>query len=136
MEDLKRFFEQDQFAAHTGIELLEAAPGYAKARMSVEKKHLNALKTAQGGALFTLADFAFAVASNAHGTAVVAINASISFMKAVTHGNVTAEAKEIATSARIATYTVTVTDDEGDVVAIFQGLGYKKKTPLDFSSAG
>jgi len=136
MEAIKRFFTQDKFAAHSGIELLEVAPGYAKTRMRVDSRHLNALNTVQGGALFTLADFAFAAASNAHGTAAVALNVTISFVKAVTAGVVTAEAKEMAASARTAHYTINITNDQGELVGIFQGTVYRKKTPLDFSAAG
>ena len=131
MENLKRFFKKDNFAANSGIELLEVSPGYAKARMDIEEKHLNALKTVQGGALFTLADLAFAAASNAYGTVAVAINANISFVKAATKGTLTAEAKETSINPKIATYTVNITDDEGDLVAIFQGMGYRKKISLD-----
>jgi acyl-CoA thioesterase len=133
MENLKRFFKKDNFAANSGIELLEVSPGYAKARMDIGEKHLNALKTVQGGALFTLADLAFAAASNAYGTATVAINVNISFVKAATKGTLTAEAKETSISPKIATYNVNITDDDGDIVAIFQGMGYRKKTSLDLS---
>jgi acyl-CoA thioesterase len=133
MDQMKRFFAQDEFAAHSGIELIDVAPGYAKARMRIDKRHLNALKTVQGGALFTLADFAFAAASNAHGSAAVAVNVNISFVKAVTQGVVTAEAKEMAAGARIANYTVNITDEHGRLVAIFQGTAYRKQTPLDFT---
>jgi acyl-CoA thioesterase len=135
MEDLKRYLEQDAFAEHSGMELVEIRPGYAKTRMRVGKKHLNALRTVQGGAVFTLADFAFAAASNSHGSAVVALNVSISFVKAVTEGVLTAEAKEMAASARIANYTVNVTDEHGHLVAIFQGTGYRKRTPLGPAAA-
>ena len=134
MDEIKRFFTQDKFAAHSGVELLEVAPGYAKARMRVDNRHLNALKTVQGGALFTLADFAFAAASNSHGSAAVALNVTISFVKAVTAGVVTAEAKEMAASARIAHYTVNITDDQGELVGIFQGTAYRKRTPLDLGN--
>ncbi|HWR25087.1 MAG TPA: PaaI family thioesterase [Methanosarcina sp.] len=134
MEDVKRFFKKDNFAANSGIELLEVSPGYAKARMKIEEKHLNALRTVQGGALFTLADLAFAAASNAYGNAVVAINVNISFVKAETSGTLTAEAKETSISPKIATYSVNITDDDGDLVAIFQGMGYRKKALLDFTS--
>ena len=79
MEISNDIFKKDNFAANSGIELLEVSPGYAKARTNIEEKHLNALKTVQGGALFTLADLAFAAASNAYGSATVAINANISF---------------------------------------------------------
>src|SRR5665647_289328 len=135
MENLKRFFKKDNFAANSGIELLEVSPGYAKARMDIGEKHLNALKTVQGGALFTLADLAFAAASNAYGTATVAINVNISFVKAATKGTLIAEAKETSISPKIATYNVNITDDDGDIVAIFQGMGYRKKTSLDLSCA-
>jgi acyl-CoA thioesterase len=133
MEDLKRLFKKDKFAAYTGIELLEVNPGYAKARMVIEEKHLNGLNIVQGGALFTLADLAFAAASNAYGIAAVGINANISFVKATTKGTLTAEAKETSINPKIATYTVNITDEEGDLVAIFQGMAYRKKFSLDFS---
>lgn len=133
MEDLIRFFKKDKFAAHAGIELLEVTPGYAKARMVIEEKHLNGLKMVQGGALFTLADLAFAAASNAYGTAAVGVNANMSFVKAATKGTLTAEAKETSINPKIATYTVNITDDEGGLIAIFQGMAYRKKFSLDFS---
>jgi acyl-CoA thioesterase len=133
MEDLKSFFKKDNFTVNLGIELLEVSPGYAKAKLDIEEKHLNALKIVQGGALFTLADLAFAAALNAHGSAAVVINANISFVKAATKGTLTAEAKETSISPKIATYNVDITDDNGDIVAIYQGMGYRKKTPYDLS---
>jgi acyl-CoA thioesterase len=133
MENLKRFFMKDNFIVNSGIELLEVSPGYAKAKMDIEEKHLNVLRTVQGGALFTLADLVFAAASNAHGSATVSLNANISFVKAATNGTLTAEAKETSISPKIATYNVNITDDDGDIVAIFQGMGYRKKTSLDLS---
>ena len=94
MENIIQFFKKDMFAVSSGIELLEVSPGYAKARMKIEEKHLNALRAVQGGAVFTLADLAFAAASNAYGNAAVGINANISFVKAATKGTLTAETKK------------------------------------------
>lgn len=131
MEDIKEFLKNDNFAAISGIEILEVSQGYAKAIMNIEEKHLNALKTVQGGAIFTLADLTFAAASNVYGTVTVAINANISFVKAATGKSLTAEAKETSINPKISTYTVNVTDDKGDLVAIFQGMGYRKKLSLD-----
>ena len=91
------------------------------------------MKTVQGGVLFTLADIAFAAAINAHGSSAVLINANMSFVKTATKGTLIAEAKETSINPKIATYNVNITDDEGDIVAIFQGMGYRKKTPNDFS---
>ena len=133
MEYFKNYFKKDMFIVNVGIELLEISPGYAKAKLEVEEKHLNALKTVQGGVLFTLADIAFAAAINAHGSSAVLINANMSFVKAATKGTLIAEAKETSINPKIATYNINITDDEGDIVAIFQGMGYRKKTPNDFS---
>jgi acyl-CoA thioesterase len=130
MDDITAFFTNDHFAAGCGVELVSAAPGHAIARMHIETRHHNAIGTAQGGAIFTLADFAFAVASNSHGTVALAANVSITYMKAVRAGLLTAEAKEISTNPRLGSYTVTVTDETGDVVALFQGLAYRKKDAL------
>ena len=127
MEKIKEFFKNDNFSAISGIKLQEVSPGYAKAIMNIEEKHLNALKTVQGGALFTLADHTFAAASNAYGNVAVSINANISFVKAAAGKTLTAEAKETSINPKILTYTVNITDDKGDLVAIFQGIGYRKK---------
>jgi acyl-CoA thioesterase len=134
MEDFKNYFKNDIFIVNVGIELLEISPGYAKARLEVKEKHLNALKTVQGGVLFTLADIAFAAAINAHGNSAVLINANMSFVKAATKGTLIAEAKETSINPKVATYNVDITDDNGDIIAIFQGMGYRKKTLNDFSS--
>ena len=131
MENLKAFFLNDRFAKRASIELLSVTPGYAVARMPLEPWHLNAVGTVQGGAVFTLADLAFAAASNAHGHVAVAINVSITYMKAATTGVLRAEARELSANPRLATYTVDVTDDSGALVAIFQGLVYRKKETLE-----
>lgn len=131
MEGIKRFFAtEDKFARHSGIELVEVGPGWAKASMKIEPFHLNGAKTVHGGAMFTLADFAFAVASNSHGMLAMGINTSMSFVKAALQGTLYAEAKEQSLNARLASYAVTITDDAGDVVALFQGMVYRKKESI------
>lgn len=64
MTTLKEFLKTDRFATCTGVELLEIKPGYARARMEVTDRHLNGGGVCQGGALFTLADLAFAAVAN------------------------------------------------------------------------
>jgi acyl-CoA thioesterase len=123
---LARFFKNDQFAARANIELMSVSPGQARAKMALHPHHLNGYGTVQGGAIFTLADFAFAAASNSHGTVAVAINVSITFMKAGTTGTLWAEAREISRNPKLGSYTVDVKDDQGELVAVFQGLAYRK----------
>jgi acyl-CoA thioesterase len=128
--ELKRCFQHDQFAARSNIELLTAGPGHATARMTLQAHHLNGLNTVHGGAIFTLADFTFAVACNSHGTLSVALEASIVFMKAATTGTLWAEAREKSKNFKVGLYVVEVKDDQGDLVAQFQGVAYRKKDKL------
>lgn len=134
MKDIKDYFKKDQFAAHNHIELVQAADGHAKARMTLHPYHLNALGTVQGGALFTLADFCFAAACNSHGTVAVAIDANITFMKGIATGTLHAEAREIAKNFKLGSYVVEVRSDAGDLIAQFQGLAYRKKDALPFAT--
>jgi acyl-CoA thioesterase len=93
---------------------------------------LNGLGTVHGGAIFTLADFAFAAACNSHGTVAVALNVSITFMKAATTGTLWADAREVSKNFKVGSYAVEVKDDQGELVAQFQGLAYRKKDKLPF----
>jgi len=120
----------DEFARICKIELLSAAAGCARAKMTLQPHHRNGFGITQGGAIFTLADFAFAAASNSHGTVAVAINANITFMKAGTSGTLWAEAKENSKNAKLGSYTVEVKDDQGELIGVFQGMVYRKKDPL------
>ena len=130
IETIKKFFKGDRLAEYLGIELVEVSIGKAVARMEIKEEHLNGINTVHGGAIFTLADFAFAVAANSHGRVTVAINVSISFMKAATNGTLTAIANEISLNPKIATYTVNICDEDGNLIAIFQGLAYRKRDKI------
>jgi acyl-CoA thioesterase len=130
MTPIERCLNNDRFIAHSGIELAAVAPGQARAKLVLQPYHLNGLGIVQGGAIFTLADFAFAAASNAHGTIAVAANANITFIKAVTTGTLWAEAKEVAKNPKLGTYLVEIKDEAGDLVALFEGLAYRKKDQL------
>ena len=130
METIKEFFRNDTFAEYVGIELLEVTKGKAKAKLEIKNEHLNGVNIVHGGAIFTLADLVFAVASNSHGNVAVAINGSIAYVKAVTEGTLFAEAEEISLNPKLATYKVSVTDDHDNTIAIFQGMVYRKKDSL------
>ena len=130
MEEIKRCLKNDRFAERTNVELLTVSPGHATAKMVLQPHHLNGLGSAQGGAIFTLADYAFAAAANSHGTVAVAINVSITFMKAGQTGTLWAEGREVSRNFKLGSYTVEVKDDQGELVATFQGLAYRKKDKL------
>ena len=129
-EALKRGFKKDRYAELSNIDLLTAGPGRATAKMTLHPHHLNALGTVHGGAIFTLADFTFAVACNSHGTMAVALDVSIVFMKAAITGTLWASALEQSKNFKVGLYIVEIKDDAGDLVAQFQGLAYRKKDKL------
>jgi acyl-CoA thioesterase len=130
VDTIKKFFKGDRLAEYLGIELVEVSKGGAVAKMEVREEHLNGISTVHGGAIFTLADFAFAVAANSHGRVTVAINVSISFMKAATGGTLTAIAREVSLNPKIASYTVDIFNDEQELIAIFQGMAYRKRDKI------
>ncbi len=127
MPDPRALLAQDRFAAHAGITLEHVEPGHARARLRIGPEHLNGVGIVQGGAVFTLADFAFAAAANSSGSGAVAIDVSISFLKAVTGGELVAEAREEAAAGRIGTSLVRVTDERGQLVALFKGTAYRRR---------
>jgi acyl-CoA thioesterase len=122
----KRFLDEDKYAQHAGLELLEVTSGASKVRMEVKPYHINGVGLVHGGALFTLADFAFAAAANSHEEPAVAINASISFLKGAKAGTLYAVAEELSNSRKISVYSIRITDEQGTLIATFQGMAYKK----------
>ncbi|HSM91380.1 MAG TPA: PaaI family thioesterase [Anaeromyxobacteraceae bacterium] len=127
---LKSFFKRDRFAAAAGVKLEEVRPGYARARMKVQEKHLNGADVVQGGAVFTLADLTFAVACNSHGTLALAVDVTLSFLRPTRAGTLVAEAFEVARSRRLSRCEVKVVDDAGEPVALFHGTAFVKDESL------
>ena len=118
---------QDKFAESLGIELLDLREGYSKCAMVVTEEMLNAHHIAHGAAIFTLADYAFATACNAHGQTALALQVNINFLDAVKLGTrLIAEATEESLSARIGLYHLTVKDQRGKLVAAAQATAYRK----------
>ena len=126
-QKIKDFFLHDEFARQNGIEIVEAREGYARTQVRIEPRHMNAGGGVQGGVLFTLADLAFAIATNSHGTLTVTTSANITFLHGATGGIITAEATEICNHRRLPFVEVRITDDAGNLLALFTSSGYRKE---------
>lgn len=126
----RKIFARDRYANLTGVEIVEAGSGFCRARMKIEDKHLNAANVVQGGAIFTLADLAFAVASNSHGQVAFSVNAHISYLQSVSSGTLYAVASEVGAPRKLGVYDVIVSDDQDRVVAKFNGMVYRKNKQL------
>ncbi|MDR2844108.1 MAG: PaaI family thioesterase [Candidatus Symbiothrix sp.] len=131
---IQEFFKNDRYAALSGVELLEAAPGSAKAAMPIKDLHLNAGNAVQGGAIFTLADLTFAAAINACGKMTVSVETSIRYFKSVTNGTLFAEAKVLDLHKVLATVEVRITNEANELIALFTATAYRKDIPLSFES--
>jgi acyl-CoA thioesterase len=128
---MERFIDQDLYARYLGVEICQWGEGTAKAKLELNKNHLNSVNTVHGGVLFSLADSAFSVASNSHGTVAVAIQVCISYFKAVSSGTLYAEAREVSRNPKLATYLIEVTDDAGSLLGLFQGTVYRKSARIE-----
>ena len=132
MNSIQTFFNSaDAFAHHNGMTIIELREGYARAEMELQPYHLNGAQTVHGGALFTLADFAFAAASNSRGQLALSINSSISIFKGAKEGKLIAEAREVSCSPKLASYEVSIRNEAGDLLATFQGMVYRKSVSLE-----
>jgi acyl-CoA thioesterase len=107
---------------------LEVKPGYSQLSMTVREDMLNFNGTPHGGAIFSLADEAFGVASNSHGQVAVALNIEISYLRMVEPGTrLIAEAAEEYLGERTALYHITVSTDDEDLVASCHGVVYRRR---------
>ncbi len=126
--------KKDHFAASNGCEITEIKEGYAKAVMKVTERHLNGGDVCQGGAYFTLADIAIAAAINSHGTLTFGIQNNISFLKSALAGDtLTAVAQEVIDHHRIPYVEARITNQNGELICIVTGIGYRKgkNMPVD-----
>ncbi|MCO6407656.1 hydroxyphenylacetyl-CoA thioesterase PaaI [Hoeflea alexandrii] len=106
-----------------GMNIDAVGPGRATLSMVVRKDHLNGHGSCHGGAIFTLADSAFAFACNSHNTITVAQHCSVTFLAPGREGDrLTATAREVTLAGRSGVYDVSVTRQDGVTIAEFRGL--------------
>lgn len=119
-------FANDAMSQWLGITCSEMEEGRCIITMQVRKEMLNGFYIAHGGITYSLADSAFAFASNSHGRKAVSIETSISHTKAVQEGDqLTARAELEHLSNKIGVYNVKVSNQKNEVVALFKGTVYR-----------
>lgn len=125
IEEAKEYFSHDRFATENGIALEEVDERHAVASLVVSDRHLNAYGGVMGGAIFTLADFAFAALTNDRKRKTVAQQVSINYLSAPKSGRLTATARYRKDGRSSCVVNVDVTDDSGRDIAQFVGTGFK-----------
>ncbi|MBQ8639908.1 MAG: PaaI family thioesterase [Lachnospiraceae bacterium] len=118
VEDAREYFANDKFAKEaTGCEIEDARAGYAKCTLVLDERHYNAVGGVMGGAIYTLADYAFAIAAGMTGHMNVSLTGQISFLSATRGKKLIAEAEMIKSGRSTTYYRVTVTDDLDRLIA-------------------
>lgn len=130
MTDLQKandFFSKDIYATQTtGIIIEQVDENYAKCYFDIDTKHLNAGNVVMGGAIFTLADFAFAVASNFNNSMTVSLSSQITYLNVAKGNRLIAEAKCIKSGKSTCCFNISINDDIGTEVAIVIITGFRR----------
>jgi len=112
-EELREYFKADRFVSGIGVEIISAENNAALISSKLEDRHMNALNVAQGGYLYTLADYAMGVAANQTPGVAVTMTASISYLNSPKGTTVYAEATPVKLGRSSRVYNVRVYDDLG-----------------------
>ena len=127
IEEAREFFSGDRFATENGIVLDECDERHAIASLVLAPRHRNAHGGVMGGAIFTLADFAFAALTNDVGRWTVAQQVSVNFLSAPKGDRLIATARYRKDGRSSCVVNVDVVDDAGREIAQFVGVGFKVK---------
>ncbi len=132
LDEVKKFFANDKYATETtGIEILEAGGGKSKIHLALDERHKNALGFVMGAVYFTMADFAFAVASNSDETNAyhaVTLSSTINMVNSAKSDDLFAEAVPIKDGRSTCFYQIDIYEiinDKKRPVATVQTAGYK-----------
>lgn len=124
----EHMFARDRAALHLGMKITAMGPGTATLTMSVRPEMLNGFDICHGGYITTLADTAFAYACNSYNELTVASGLTVDFVAPGRGGDLlTAIGKEVSLTGRTGVYDVTVSNQRGEVVAVFRGRSYRMK---------
>ncbi len=125
LEDARAYFAQDRFAAENGMVLEELGDGYSVCSLELSERNRNANGGVMGGAIFTLADFAFAAAANNRHRPTVTQQVSLSFFSGSRGSRLIARAVCRKDGRTSCVYNIDVVDDLGREIAQVVGTGYK-----------
>ncbi|MDR3213951.1 MAG: PaaI family thioesterase [Azoarcus sp.] len=132
IEKIRAFLANDRFAANAGIVIDSVTEDEVQCSMPITREHLNAVGTVQGGAIFTLADLAFAVHSNLRLLcgekigATVGQSNSISYLSAAKGKRLIARSTCLSRGRSVSVFRIEIRDDLGNFIADMRGNGFTK----------
>lgn len=124
LEEARAFFKDDVYATGTsGIVIEEVDENYARCSMKLDERHKNAAGQVMGGAIYTLADFTFAVSTNSPEKLTVTMVSQISYLGVAKGDTLYGESKLIKDGKRNCSFEIHVTDNLGNAVAVVSTSG-------------
>ena len=125
IDEARAIFAKDLYATkQSGIQIEEVGDHSSKCSMPITENHRNAYGGIMGGCIYTLADFAFAVASNfEQENLTVSLVGQASFLSMSKGSVLFAEARLIKDGRTNAFYEVKVFDDLGKDIALVSFTG-------------
>ena len=132
--DAYEFFKNDRFATDNGMKILSIKEGKADVYIEIKEKHLNAGNYVQGGVIFTLADFAIAIAANSYGKLAVSLTSNIQFFRSASLGDIiTAKAEVEFNHRQVPAYKANVYNQNNDLIAVCNGNMYVKDISINLT---
>ena len=125
IEEIREFFSKDRYATESGAFTEEVGEHYSKCSVELNEMHRNAVGGVMGAVYYTLADFAFAVATNAEVPGTVSLSASMAFLRACKGNRLICEAKLIRDGKSTCYYEMPITDENGTLLTVVNITGYK-----------
>jgi len=125
IEEIREFFSKDRYATDSGAVIEEVGEKYSKCSIVLNEMHRNAVGGVMGAVYYTLADFAFAVATNAEVPGTVSLDASMSFLRSCKGTKLICEAKCIRDGKTTCYYEMPITDENGTLLTMVHITGYK-----------
>jgi len=129
-DNIKKFFSYDKFAEHAGIVIQSITEDCVECVMEITDIHKNSVVNVHGGAIFTLADFTFAVHANSENLSggdvgnTVAQSCNINYLNTSKGNRLIAKSKCVKKGRNMSVYQVTITDDLGKDIAMLVGNGF------------
>lgn len=124
VEEVRRFFEGDRYAVDvTGIKIEAVDDCYSRCSLTLDERHRGAHGQVMGGVIFTLADFAFAVATNSPESFIATADSHISFLSSSRGDRLFAECKKLKEGKKLCFYEITITDDLNKEIAVVTATG-------------
>lgn len=133
-EAIQRGVTREPYARGLGMELVELAEGFSAVEMTYVPETMdNLFSRAHGGAIFSLIDEAFETVCQTCGGVTVALNVNVTYVASPENGaRLRAEAREVSSTKRTASYDIKVSDRDGRLIATCQALAFRTGKPLPF----